>query len=59
MSLVYESDNIVLEETPIGCFITDKLKGTTIQVGELVDINAIINNLYRLKLAWYGKGESK
>ena len=26
---------------------------------DIVDINAIINNLYRLKLAWYGKGESK
>ena len=59
MAVTYESDNIIIEETPSGCFITDKLKGTTIQVGELVDINAIINSLYRLKLAWYGKGVSK
>ena len=59
MTVVYESDNIIIEEVPVGCFITDKLKGATIQVGELADISAMINSLYRLKLIWYGKGESK
>lgn len=58
MTVTYESDNIIIEETPNGCFITDKLKGATSQLGELADINAMINSLHRLKLIWYGKGES-
>lgn len=55
MSVVYESKNIVVEETPAGCFITDKVKGVTIQVGFLEDINAIIDSLERLKLEWYSE----
>lgn len=58
MTVTYESDNIIIEEAHVGCFITDKLKGTTIQVGELADINAMINSLHHLKLIWYSKGES-
>lgn len=55
MSVVYESKNIVVEETPNGCYITDNVTGTTIQVGFLEDINAIIESLTRLKLEWYSE----
>ena len=55
MTVVYESKCIVVEETPAGCFITGKDRGTTVQVGELADINAIIDSLERLKSEWYGK----
>lgn len=55
MTVVYESRDILVEETPVGCFITDKVKGVTIQVGNLVDVDAIIESLSHLKLEWYGE----
>ena len=55
MTVVYESKDVMVEETPVGCFITGKDRGTTVQVGELADINAIIDSLERLKLTWYSK----
>lgn len=55
MSVVYESKNIAVEETPNGCYITDNVRGTTIQVGYLEDVNAIIESLNRLKLEWYSE----
>ena len=57
MTVVYESEDILVEETPVGCFITGKDRGTTVQVGELADINAIIDSLERLKSEWYSKGK--
>jgi len=53
MTVVYESLTILLEETPCGCFITDKQKGVTLQVGHKEDIHAIIDSLERLDLLWY------
>lgn len=35
--------------------VGDKVKGVTIQVGELVDVEAIIESLNRLKLEWYSE----
>ena len=55
MTVVYESKDVMVEETPVGCFITGKDRGTTVQVGELADINAINDSLERLKLTWYSK----
>lgn len=55
MTASYESKNIMIEETPNGCYITDKLRGTTIQVGLLPDVNEIIKSLEYLKLAWYSE----
>jgi hypothetical protein len=55
MTVVYESKNIAVEETPNGCYITDNVRGTTVQVGFLEDINAIIESLNRLKLGWYSE----
>ena len=55
MTVAYESKNIMIEETPNGCYITDKLRGTTIQVGLLPDVNEIIKSLEYLKLAWYSE----
>lgn len=50
MTVVYESSTILLEETPCGCFITDKQKGSTVQVGHKEDIHAIIDSLEHLNL---------
>lgn len=55
MTVVYESQTVMVEETPVGCFITGKDRGTTVQVGELADINAVIDSLERLKSTWYSK----
>lgn len=55
MIVVYESQTVMVEETPVGCFITGKDRGTTVQIGELADINAIIDSLERLKSEWYNK----
>lgn len=55
MTVVYESKYITIEETPAGCFISDERRNTTVQVGELADINAIINSLERLKSEWYSE----
>lgn len=40
---------------PNGAFITDIRRDTTIQVGYLEDVNAIIESLTRLKLEWYSE----
>lgn len=55
MTVVYESQTVMVEETPVGCFITCKDRGVTVQVGELADINAIIDSLERLKSEWYSE----
>ena len=55
MTVVYESKDVMVEETPVGCFITGKDRGATVQIGELADINAIIDSLERLKSEWYSK----
>lgn len=55
MTVVYESKYITIEETPAGCFISDERRNTRVQVGELADINAIIDSLERLKLTWYSE----
>ena len=55
MTVVYESEGIMVEETPTGCLITGKDRRLTVQVGELADINAIIDSLERLKSVWYSK----
>ena len=57
MTVVYESKDVMVEETPSGCFITGKDRGVTVQVGDLADINAIIDSLERLKSEWYSKGK--
>lgn len=55
MLVVYKSKYIVIEETPAGCFISDERSNNTVQVGELADINAIIDSLERLKSEWYSE----
>lgn len=55
MTVVYESKTVMIEETPAGCLISDERRNTTVQVGELADINAIINSLERLKSEWYSE----
>ena len=51
--VVYESKHIVIEELPNGMFIHDKAKQQQVQVGDLEDIDALIESLLRLKQAWY------
>lgn len=51
---VKEGECLSIEELPIGCVITDKVKGESVIVGSLLDAGIIIKSLKDMKEAWYG-----
>ena len=48
-----ETEYIEIEELPIGCVITDKVKNTSIVSGSRKDAEAVIESLQRLINCWY------
>ena len=47
------TEYIKIEELPIGCVITDKVKNTSIVIGSRKDAEAVIESLHRLINCWY------
>ena len=43
-----ETEYIEIEELPISCVITDKVKNTSIVIGSRKDAEAVIESLHRL-----------
>ena len=42
------TEYIEIEELPIGCVITDKVKSTSVVIGSRKDVEAVIESLQRL-----------
>lgn len=55
MSNVYVSENMIIEETPQGCYIHDNHRKVCVLIGNEKDIDAVIESLTRLKTTWYLK----
>ncbi len=49
-----EGAYVSIEELPIGCVITDKVKGESVVVGSLNDADLIIKSLIAMKEVWNG-----
>ena len=48
-----DTEYITIEELPIGCVITDKIKNTSVVIGSKKDAEAVIESLQRLIKCWY------
>lgn len=48
-----KTEYIEIEELPIGCVISDKIKNTSVVVGSKQDAEAVIESLERLIKCWY------
>ena len=55
MSNVYVSENMIIEETPQGCFIHDNHRKVCVLIGNEKDIDAVIESLTKLKNTKYSK----
>ncbi len=47
------TEYVEIEELPIGCVITDKVKNTSIVIGSRKGAEAVIESLHRLISYWY------
>lgn len=55
MSNVYVSENIIIEETPQGCYIHDNHRKVCVLIGNEKDIDAVIESLTKMKNTKYSK----
>ena len=55
MSNVYVSENMVIEETPQGCYIHDNHRKVCVLIGNEKDIDAVIESLTKLKNTKYSE----
>ena len=55
MSNVYVSENMIIEETPQGCFIHDNHRKVGVLIGNEKDIDAVIKSLTKLKNIKYSE----
>ena len=55
MSNVYVSENMIIEETPQGCFIHDNHRKVGVLIGNEKDIDAVIESLTKLKNTEYSE----
>ena len=55
MSNVYVSENMIIEETPQGCFIHDNHRKVGVLIGNEKDIDAVIESLTKLKNIKYSE----
>ena len=55
MSNVYVSENMIIEETPQGCFIHDNHRKVGVLIGNEKDIDAVIESLTKLKNTKYSE----
>ena len=48
---------IAIEEMPFGCVVNDIESGRHVVIGDLEDIDLLIDSLQRLKAEWYGDSD--
>ena len=46
---------ITIEEFPIGCVVTDNITNSGVIIGDLNDVDLLIESLQKLKTAWSGE----
>ena len=52
---VIKGKYITIEELPIGCVVTDSITNSGVIIGDLNDVDLLIESLQKLKTAWYGE----
>lgn len=50
---VIKGKYITIEELPIGCVVTDSITNSSVVIGDLKDVDLLIENLQKLKSAGY------
>ena len=45
---------ITIEEMPFGCVVNDIVAGGHVVIGDLEDVDLLIDSLQRMKADWYG-----
>lgn len=55
MSNVYVSENMIIEETPQGCYIHDNHRKVCVLISNEKDIDAVIESLTKLKNTKYSE----
>ena len=48
---------ITIEEMPFGCVVNDTESGGHVVIGDLEDVDLLIDSLQRLKADWYGDSD--
>ena len=52
---VIKGKYITIEELPIGCVVTDNITNSSAIIGDLKDVDLLIESLQKLKSEWYGE----
>ena len=52
---VIKGKYITIEELPIGCVVTDNITNSGVIIGDLNDVDLLIESLQKLKNAWCGE----
>lgn len=48
---------ITIEEMPFGCVVNDTVSGRHVVIGDLEDVDLLIDSLQRMKADWYGDSD--
>ena len=48
---------IAIEEMPFGCVVNDIESGRYVVIGDLEDVELLIDSLQRLRADWYGDSD--
>ena len=54
---VIKGNYITIEEMPFGCVVNDTVVGSHVVIGDLKDVDLLIDSLQRLKAEWYGDSD--
>ena len=54
---VIKGNYITIEEMPFGCVVNDTESGGYVVIGDLEDVDLLIDSLQRLKADWYGDSD--
>lgn len=54
---VIKGNYIKIEEMPFGCVVNDTVAGSHVVIGDLEDVDLLIDSLQRLRAEWYGDSD--
>lgn len=54
---VIKGNYITIEEMPFGCVVNDTASGGYVVIGDLEDVDLLIDSLQRLRAEWYGDSD--
>lgn len=50
----FKGNYITIEEMPFGCVVNDIESGRHVVIGDLEDVDLLIDSLQRMRADWYG-----